>query len=188
MSGIFDEGNMRQVLSRSIPDGETLLAGIHAVAKESQAVGLFRQCAIKEDRLIPDEHGGAVSLTKTKYAVHDIYFGITQHFLVLDECEPNQHLYQAEPVPDTPAAAPVLSELLFSEFGTCFPLADIRSCTLKKGWMGSVNCLLTMENGSRFKLMFPKLGGLGGRMPHHAEYRDAILARLRGAGEDAGGR
>lgn len=34
-----------------------------------------------------------------------------------------------------------------------------------------------MNNGSYFKLMFPKPGGLGGGMPHHTEYREAIIAR-----------
>lgn len=44
--------------------------------------------------------------------------------------------------------------------------------------MGSVKCFLTMKNGSYFKLMFPKLGGLGGGMPNHAKYRDMIIERL----------
>ncbi len=61
---------------------------------------------------------------------------------------------------------------------TVFPLADIQSCQIKNGWMGSVKCAVTMKNGSHCKLLLPKLGGLGGGMPHHAEYRAAILARL----------
>lgn len=36
MAEIIDEENMRRVLGRYIPDGETLLAGIHAVAKEME--------------------------------------------------------------------------------------------------------------------------------------------------------
>ncbi len=35
-----------------------------------------------------------------------------------------------------------------------------------------------MKNGTTLKLMFPKLGGVGGGMPHHAEYREAIIAKL----------
>ena len=34
-------------------------------------------------------------------------------------------------------------------------------------------------NGEYFKLMFQKLGGLGGRMPLHAEYCDRIMQQLR---------
>lgn len=40
--------------------------------------------------------------------------------------------------------------------------------------------IITMDNSSYFILMFPKLGGLGGGMPHHTEYREAIIARLGG--------
>ena len=74
----------------------------------------------------------------------------------------------------------ILSETFLADIGTCFPLADIQDCQLKKGWMGSVKCNLTMKNGSSFKLMFPKRGGIGGGMPHHAEYREAIIERLGG--------
>ena len=34
-------------------------------------------------------------------------------------------------------------------------------------------------NGEYFKLMFQKLGGLGGGMPLHAEYCDRIMQQLR---------
>ena len=59
-----------------------------------------------------------------------------------------------------------------------FPLADIQSCVIKKGMMGAVNCAITLKDGSFLKLQMPKRGGLGGGMPHHAEYREPILARL----------
>ena len=38
MSGIFNESNMLQALKKYIPNGKALLAGIHAVAKETEAV------------------------------------------------------------------------------------------------------------------------------------------------------
>ena len=44
--------------------------------------------------------------------------------------------------------------------------------------MGAVNCAITFRDGSFLKLQMPKRGGLGGGMPHHAEYREKILARL----------
>ncbi len=72
----------------------------------------------------------------------------------------------------------VTSKILFSDIGTCFALEEICSCEIKKGWMGSVKCFIAMKNGSYFRIMFPKLGGLGGGMPHHAEYRDMIIKRL----------
>jgi len=107
MSGIFEEGNMRRILEQYIPDGETLLAGIHAAAKESVVKCVYGKCVRTENRLVPDEKGGVIAINKKK-------------------------------------------------------------------------CFITMKNGSYFKLILPKLGGLGGGMPHHTEYRDKIIAWLGG--------
>lgn len=182
MSEIFDEANMRQVLGKHILDGETLLAGIHAVAKETSVTSVFGNCVYTESGLIPDENGGVIALNKKKYSTYDIYFGITQAFFVIAECEKCRYYYQFDDEPDAREEdiQEVTSEISFEDIGTCFPLADIQSCEIKKGWMGSVKCLITMKNGSYFKLMFPKLAGLGGNMPHHAKYREAIIARLGG--------
>lgn len=180
MSGIFDETNMRQALGACIPDGETLLAGIHAIAKEMSTACVFKKCIRVESGLVPDENGGIVSLYKKKYSACDIYFGITQTFMVIADCEKYDYFYEFDNEPDVNETdiQELSSELCFEDIGKCFPLADIQSCEIKNGWMGSVKCFLTMKNGSCFRLLFPKLGGLGGGMPHHAQYREAILARL----------
>lgn len=183
MSEIFDETNMRKTLGKYIPSGETLLAGIHAVSNETNVTGVFGKCVCVENRLIPDENGGIIALNKKKYSGYDIYLGITQSFLVIAECERNNYLYQFDDELDVSKAdiQEVTSDIFFGDIGTCFPLADIESCETKKGWMGSVKCFITMKNGSYFKLMLPKLGGLRGDMQHYAEYREAIIARLGGA-------
>lgn len=182
MSDIFDETNMRQMLGQYIPDGETLLAGIHAVSKETNITGVFGKCTRMENKLAPDENGGTVSLNKKKGSAYDIYIGVTQFSLIITECERNRYSYRFDEEPDASGAdvQEVTSDIFLSDIGTCFPLADIQSCEIKKGWMGAVQCFLTMKNGSYFKLILPKLGGLGGGMPHHAEYREAIIARLSG--------
>jgi len=178
---MFDEANMRQTLGKYVPNGETLLAGIHAVSKETNITGVFSKCVRGSDRLIPDENAGAIALSKRKHTAYDVYLGITQFSLIIVECEKTQYHYQLEDNLDETVAEiqKVDSDIFLSDIGTCFLLADIQSCELKKGWMGSVQCLLTMKNGSYFKLILPKLGGLGGGMPHHTEYREAIIARLR---------
>ena len=184
MSEIFDETNMRQTLGRYIPDGETLLAGIHAISKETVIKVIFGNCARTGNGLVPDENGGVI-VHKEKYKVYDVYLGITQNSLVITECERNRYFYQFDDIPGLSGAniQEVTSEILFTDIGKCFPLADIKNCEIKKGWMGSVKCFITMKSGSHFKLMLPKLGGLGGDMPHHAEYREAIIARLGGRNE-----
>lgn len=180
MSEIFNETNMKQALEKYIPDGETLLAGIHAVAKETEVTCAFGNCICMQDRLIPSENGKAVLLSKKKYAAYDIYFGITRSYFVIVNCDHSDYRYQFSDIADenTMELQNITSDLFFDDIGTCFSLADIQSCDIRKGWMGSVKCLITMKNGDYFKLMFPKLGGLGGGMPHHSEYRDAIITRL----------
>ncbi len=183
MPEIFDEANMRNVLGKYIPAGETLQAGIHAVAKETNAVCVFGKCVCTENRVIPHEDGETITINKKKYSTYDIYLGITQTSLLIAGCEREQYYYQFEEGADSAAdIQEVTSDIYFDDIGTRFPLADIQRCEMKKGWMGSVKCFLTMRNGSYFKLMFPKLGGLGGGMPRHTEYREAIITRLSGYG------
>lgn len=182
-SAIFEETNMRRSFEKYMPDGETLLAGIHAVSKETNIEGIFGRCVRTENGLVPNENGGIVKLSKKKYAGYDIYLGITQYSLLITECEKNSYYYEFYDDPKDVSGADikeVTSDIAFVDIGTCFSLADIQSCEIKDGSMGSVKCFITMKNGSYFKLMLPKLGGLGGGMPHHTEYREAIIARLSG--------
>ena len=184
MPEIFDEANMRRVLGEYVPGQEALLAGIHAIAKETSVTGVFGKCRRMEDGLVPDENGGAVAITKKKYSTYDVYLGLTQSFLVVAACEKSAYYYQFDNEPDLEKSnvQELTAPISFTGFGTCFPFADILSCETKKGWMGSVKCLITMKNGSYLKLILPKLGGLGGGMPRHTEYRAAILSRLTGSG------
>lgn len=180
MSDIFNEKVMLRALEKYIPDGETMLAGIHAVVKESHVTCAFGECILTEDSLLPDKNGEKVVISKTKHAVYDIYLGITQHFMVVADCEKNRYLYEFDDeVNDKGTNIQIVTEeILLTDVGKCFSLTDIENCKIKKGWMGSVKCTITMKNGNYFKLILPKLAGLGGGMPHHTEYRDAIIARL----------
>lgn len=179
---ISDEANMRQIFEKYIPNGETLLAGIHAISKETNITGVFGKCVRTASGLIPDENGGTVALNKKKYSAYDIYLGITQYSLIITECERNSYYYQFDDEPNVSEAdiQEVTANILFDDIGTCFPLTAIQNCVIKNGWLGSVKCFITMKNGSYFKLMLPKLDGLGGGMPHHTEYRETIIARLGG--------
>lgn len=179
MAGIFDEENMRRVLGKYIPKGETLVAGVHGVSKETNIKGLFGKCRRGEDRFVPCEKGETIVFTKKKHAPYDVYVGLTQSALLVAGCEPNQYAYSFDRgTEDCKGIREVTEELLWADIGTCFPLAEIQRKEIKKGLMGAVNCSLFMENGSYFKLLLPKRGGLGGGMPHHEAYREAILAAL----------
>lgn len=180
MSEIFSEKNMIEALKKYIPAGETLSAGIHAVAKETGVTQIFGKCIRTEDGLAPSENGGTVGVHKNKYGACDIYFGITQTSFIIADCERYGHYYEFVDGPEAGGedVQEIVSFLSYADIGTCFSLADIRNCEIKKGMMGSVKCFITMKNGSYFKLMFPKLGGVGGGMPHHTQYREAILQEM----------
>lgn len=147
MPGIFDEGNMFAVLAPCTPQGETVLAGIHGIT---------------------------LQVNKKKTSRFDVYIGITEHFLLVAECEERKYLTQVYGIRVRDTRATVAEDA-----GVCFPFSEIGQCKIEKGIMGSVNCSVTMRDGCFLKLQMPKLAGLGGGMPHHAEYREAILARLR---------
>ncbi len=187
-SKTLDETNMRRALEKYIPDGETLLAGIHAVAVETAVNEVFGECLCLEDRLVPHPGGGVSVLHKEKYSDHSVYIGITSHFLVMTDCGKESYYYQWDKMDEKSDVCErnvhkVTEELPLADIGKCFSLEDIQSCDIRSGWLGSKKCHITMKNGSDLKLMFPKLGGLGGGMPHHAEYRDAMIARLSGGKE-----
>ena len=160
MSEIFDEARMRWVLGDYIPEGEELAAGIHAISQETHIKGIFGKCIYMEDKLIPDEKGRIITLDKKKCSSYDVYIGITRNVLVIAGCERNSYLYELDDAPDGSEndMQKITSEVLLADIGTCYPLTD----------------------GSSFKLVLPKLGGVGGGMPHHAEYREAIIKRLGG--------
>jgi len=101
-----------------------------------------------------------------------VYAGVTEHFLLVAECEERKYLTAAYPL------LPDLRKSVAEDVGACFPFESIQNCVIKKGMMGAVNCAITFRDGSFLKLQMPKRGGLGGGMPHHAEYREKILARL----------
>lgn len=181
-NGIFSETNMRQVLEKYIPEGETLLAGIHALSKETVIKAVFGNCVRTGNSLVSNENGGVI-VHKEKHAVYDVYLGITHDSLLITECERNRWFYRFDDVPGLSGenVPGVTSEILFTDIGKCFPLADIAHCEIKKGWMGSLKCFITMKGGSHFKLLLPKFSGLGDGMPHHAEYRETIVTRLGGS-------
>ncbi len=179
-TGMFSEAAMRQALDKYIPAGEVLLAGIHAVAKESKATCVFGECILTDASLIPDKNGETIAVSKEKHSTYDLYLGITQNYMVVADCERYRYYYQFDNNAGNRETdiQIVTEDILLTDVGKCFRLADIQNCNFKKGMMGSVNCTITMKNGDYFKLILPESGGLGGGMPRHAEYREAIMARL----------
>lgn len=191
MSQIFNEQNMIQSLSGSIPEGETFVAGICANAKETAIIRVYSNCvpvmnpkgqveyilpAIEDGK--PLEGAVTFKVTKKKYAEHSVYICITQNYLVLTECSENMHYYEFDIVESSPFAVNLTEKITPQDIKYVFPFNDIQDVTIKKGMFGSLKCNITIKDGSYFKLMFPKRNGLGGGMPHYDEYRAAICEKL----------
>lgn len=177
---IFNEVNMRKALEQYMPDGETMLAGVHVVTKESSVSCAFEECVVTEDKLIPDANDDIVTVSKTKCCTYDMYLAITQHFLVVADCEPNRYYYEFNkaPVKNKADIHKVTEDICLKDIGKCFRLEDIESCKMKNGFAGSVNCDIRMKNGSYFKLLIPATGGMSGGMPNYSRYKDEIIACL----------
>lgn len=177
---IYTEANMRAALSKYIPYGEALIAGIYAIAQESKVDVVYGKCRCMEGKLVPDENAGVVSFSKEKYAEYEVYLGITQSKLLIVECGKNKHYYQYSDEPDMQSmnVETLCSELDWEDIGTVFSTDEVQSCKTKKGRMGRILCTITMKNGTYFKLALPDNAGANGEMPHHMENREAIITRL----------
>lgn len=182
--GIMDEKVMWQALQKYLPEGETLEAGICGVGLQTNVRQVFGKCVLAEERLIADENGTTLRVSKSKYSKFDVYIGITWNYLILSECETYKHYYEVDdvPEPEEGAVKVIDTELRFEDIGTCFPLAEIQNCAFKSLWTGAVRCSITMKNGSFLKLMLRKQGGPG--MPQHEKYRKALIERLRTGSAD----
>lgn len=178
MSAIFDEQNMMRILEEYIPAGETILAGVHGVGLDVRLRQVIGKCSFDGKYFSPSENGKNFLVNKEKHARFDLYFGITENYLLISQCERNEWFYEFLEM-DTVVAEGIQHRISLDEVGArCFPLSDIESCVMKKIWMGAVNCKITLKGGILLKIQFPKLGGVGGGMPNHAKYREAILACL----------
>lgn len=177
---IFNEANMRVALDKYVPAGESLIAGIRTVTKESSASCVFDKCVLTEDDIRPAEDGKIVSVRKKKLCTYDMYLGITERSMVVADCGMCKYYYEFNKVPISSnlKIQTITEPISLGSLCKCFALEDIESCKVKKGMAGSLNCVITMKNGDYFKLMIPKSGSFGGGMPHHEEYRDVILKCL----------
>jgi len=178
----FDEGVMAQRLAPYIPQGESLLAGIHAVSQKSCYLAAFSGCICREETLLPVEHGETISLRKEKVGVCDVFLGMTANALLLVPCQNERFAYNMKAkLPQDPAKIlPLQEAVALADLGCRIPWTDIAHCQLKKGLMGAMKCQLELKNGSSCQLLLPKRGGLAKGMPHYDQYRQALLARLGG--------
>ncbi len=172
---------MFDMLLSVCPEGEKVTAGVHGVAKKAKAVKIYKNSRMRDGEGISRSDDTALKLVRGKVCAFDVYVGITEKHLLIVECEKNSWSYDYTNVPMTDIEGADVGEAIPPEkVGTCYAFSDITSCAIKKSLMGAVNVALTFKNGSYYKIMLPKFGGLGGGMPNHKQFRTEILDRLNG--------
>lgn len=140
---------------------------------ENNMMRVLGSCIPEGETLFAGIHGVTLQVNKKKTSRFDVYIGITGRYLLVAECEERKYLNEFYHIPD-------MRKTVAEDAGTCFPLAEIQRCVVENAIMGAVNCSITLKNGGFLKLQLPKRGGLGGGMPHHAEYREKLIACLSG--------
>lgn len=181
MSDIFNDDKMMYVLSQYIPENEHLTAGIHCISKYAKLSQPIGKCMMLMDEsgLVPVEDGVNTLVIKEKFAACDLYMGLTENHLIITECDRNSWAYKFEDLGEL-NAPPLEKPLPLHETGPrCFSFDEIVEVKLKKGLMGAVKCTLTFKGNCSYKLLMPKMGGVGNGMPNHSQRRDTIVEFLK---------
>lgn len=170
-------------LIEALPDNQEFKAGIHGVVKRASITRLYKNAILTPDNIItPATEESITYVRKSKVCNFDAYIAITQQWLLIAPCNNEDWLYERVVITDpeqiteyAPFAQPLSAPLPAREILPIEPLENITGCTIKKNWIGAYNCTVDLLNGDQLKIMLPRLGGLGGGMPNHARYRDAIV-------------
>lgn len=179
-----DETEMQKRLSKYVPEGETLEAGIYAKATESFINATYRKCDFRGMKLVRDESKEFFSMEKRKYAEYTVYVGITQSSLLVIECDTNKHYYEYHDKLDCPldSVPELMEDIAECDLGTRFNKNEIAKFKVKNGKQGSKNIVVTMKNGSYFKITIPDNAGPTANMPKHIEYSKKIIDTLKAIG------
>lgn len=186
MGSIFSEKNMLETLAPYLPEGQEIKAAIHAIVKEITIKRLFVDAHVDNRILYPTPEAGLLVLNKSKVCSFDAYFGFTNNYMIMVPCNPEEWYYEWSTVDDkntaevlAPYAIRLSEPIDQSDIVLCDPLTDIESAKVKKNWIGAYNCEIEFGCGDAMRIQLPRLGGLGGGMPNHARYRDAIVDLLQ---------
>lgn len=176
-----DEAEMRKKFEKHIPESESLVAGVYAKATESLTNLKYRKCGIKGNSLVKDENHEFIFMERRKYTEYLIYIGITQTKLLIVECDRYKHYYAIHETLDCPLdSVPVLEEEIdLNDVGVKYDIREIAKFEVKNGKQGSKNAVLTMKDGSYYKITIPDNAGPNAKMPKHDENSKKLLDTLK---------
>lgn len=189
MSSVFSENRMLEELVPLIdelPGNQEFQAGVHGVMKKVVITRVYRNAILDDNNVIvPTDGDSILYIRKSKLCDFDAYIGITPDWLLVVPCNEEKWAYESFRITEPEKikefldyAQPLEAPLPASYIIPVIPLASIADFSAKKNWIGAYVCRLEMSDGDEFKMMLPRLGGLGGGMPHHKEYREAIVSKL----------
>jgi len=178
MSSFFKPSYMNEIMGMFCPEGETVITAAYGVGKKTEIYQYFGGCMNVGDKLIPADTDNIIKVFKMKVCTYDLYIGYTEKSLIISECDmATTYYYDFDNITD-----PILTgvkrlekEITHKSIGKVFPLESIQSFEVKKGWFGSLNCVLKLNNGTFFKFMLAKRAGVGGQMPDHMQNRDKLI-------------
>lgn len=183
MSIFFKPSYMNEIMEKFCPEGETVLLAVYGAGKETEINQYFGGCVNTGDKLVPADSDNVIKVFKRKVCVYDMYIGYTEKSLIVSECDmATKYYYEFDNITDPIFAGTkkLEKEIPHKNIGKVFPLDSIRDIQVKKGWFGSLNCVLTLTNGTYFKfLMAKQVGGITGQMPDHGKNRDKLLEVLK---------
>lgn len=182
MSICFDVDNMNKVMGTFCPEGENVIAAVYGVGKSTEITQYFGGCEIKGDALVPADNNAIIKVFKMKVCTYDLYIGYTEKSLIISECDMSTtYYYEFETITDPvfTGIKKLEKEITHKSIGKTFPLESIKEFEMKKGWFGSIKCVLKFNNGTFFKFMLAKRAGLGNQMPDHLTNRDKIIEVLQ---------
>lgn len=182
MTDYFNEDKMNEFLKKYVPEGQSLLYGVKAVGLEMIVRQVFSYVTFKDEMTLTRSEEMpefTYDVKREKYATHDIYLGITQDYIVFNECDDYKHAYSfKQGTPGEFIPLEVTGDISTREFGHAQAISDVTDISVKKAFMGASKVEITFSNGSSFKMLIPKKAGIGKGMPNHANNKEKILERL----------
>ena len=186
----YGERQMRQMLEKYVPEGETLLAGVHGYGEKVEMYRtVYGSCSWGDDDVCPQKRDGAYHAKVAKYAGYEVYIAMTEQHYIFSACEfGEKYYYEVDDIPLPEGVTPEEREshvdLRETGIGYVFGQEDIESCGISRN-KKVTDCEIKLKDGTYFHLQFLNRDIAPEASPHYLEYRDAVLECLKAAYRDA---
>lgn len=181
----YGEKQMRQMLEQYVPEGESLIAGVHGYGMKTIIHQVIYGAYTVDGMTFPAKDGAAYLVTKEKHAGYEVYLAMTERHYIFSACERGLKYYSGMeeielPQGVTPQQRQSLVNIQDIGIGYIFSQEDIESCVTNADSGGKyTDCAIKLKGGVYFEIRFLKKNVAPESAPHYLEYRDMILKCLR---------